>query len=879
VSRRIIKNNNLWINISLAFFIIAPTLPIQNLKQPTESIYRSKNQIEECGTWEFDNSMGENSNLEIIPQKSGPDCEGIFLFKNKTSYNYLEHSLFGDPVEYSLGGYSYELTVVGTDVSLSWSNNVAMVEDSILTPHKDLILTAKLDDSSQYENIIIFPDVNNKTYLNDTAEYIYGVMFGLIPGSCVIPKYAMEDFKFRIKQKAFTLANLMLNRNVPEAKTEWESFLDIYETFIFESVDEIKEDCDPVTILLDIADTSYGFFVDFIAWQTPYYWDTIKKQELTEQITLTYIPSVHPSSKNTIEIDKIRELLDEGWANASNTVLVIDISGSMDDKDPGGGTKLEAAKVAAKQLIAQFETENEFLGTNHKIAIVSFDNRASVESDFSDDFSHLYSVIDSLDTNGETNLGEGYDFANDLLESQPYEESKFAIILTDGNPNVGIQTLSGFINEHVANSNANGICVFTVGFGNDANHELLQDIADANICGNYQIALDSFELSTAYAQAAAGTTGRNVETLIGEIKQDENVVAGIYDIGPDQAALMVNLRWEGSTLETKIYDPFGQLLEPDDNRIEILNSSPTSQSIMLILPEEGEWLFRVIGVSVPQTDGERYNLTLSTISNARLFGDDVLPTLTPTPVFTAADLGATWTRPADDMTMLYVSAGEFTMGSDNEKTEEKPAHLVFLDSYWIDKTEVTNGMYINCVSAGSCKPHLINSSFTRTDYYNNPQFVDYPVIFVSWNDAKAYCSWAGGRLPSEAEWEKAARGYDERIYPWGNIFPDNNLANFGSNLGDTNKTGMYLDGASAFLVLDMAGNVSEWVNSYYQIYPGGEPGGQNLFYQSDIGVRGGGWYNPGINMRSAERYFLPENTIYNSIGFRCALSSNEVSLP
>jgi formylglycine-generating enzyme required for sulfatase activity len=114
-----------------------------------------------------------------------------------------------------------------------------------------------------------------------------------------------------------------------------------------------------------------------------------------------------------------------------------------------------------------------------------------------------------------------------------------------------------------------------------------------------------------------------------------------------------------------------------------------------------------------------------------------------------------------------VSAGDFLMGSNDGLEDEKPVHTVYLDAFYMDKYEVTNTLYATCVSMGVCDPPQDTSSRTRSKYFSDPKFSNYPVIYVDWNDAKTYCEWRGGDLPTEAQWEKATRGTDGRTFPWG----------------------------------------------------------------------------------------------------------------
>ena len=254
----------------------------------------------------------------------------------------------------------------------------------------------------------------------------------------------------------------------------------------------------------------------------------------------------------------------------------------------------------------------------------------------------------------------------------------------------------------------------------------------------------------------------------------------------------------------------------------------------------------------------------------------LLPTETP-----LVGLGSTLTRREDQMVMVYVPQGEFSMGSNDGLPDEQPVHTVYLDAYWIDQTEVTNGMYALCVQAGACQPPGDSSSSTHASYYGDPQYAEYPVIYVSWNDAQIYCSWAEARLPTEAEWEKAARGESGSTYPWGNTFPDCSQANFwissdGACVGDTSAAGSFPAGASPYGALDMAGNVLEWVAdwfgaTYYASSPLSNPTGPASGDQRVL--RGGACFTDETVMRSTHRMDFNPGKQYNYVGFRCALAS------
>jgi serine/threonine-protein kinase len=247
------------------------------------------------------------------------------------------------------------------------------------------------------------------------------------------------------------------------------------------------------------------------------------------------------------------------------------------------------------------------------------------------------------------------------------------------------------------------------------------------------------------------------------------------------------------------------------------------------------------------------------------------------------------------MVMVYVPAGEFEMGSDDDDVDyalqlcneyrgdcerewfeaEWSVHTVALDGFWIDQTEVTNGQYRRCVEAGACDPPAESRSNTRETYYDSSAYDDYPVIYVSWHQAEDYCTWAGARLPTEAEWEYAARGPDSLIYPWGDSSPNDTLLNYDHKVKDTTKDSSYPNGVSWCGALDMAGNVWEWVADWYeehysserQVNPKGPSPRENRV------LRGGHWGGSPIAVRSATRSRSHPDGTYHDVGFRCVRGS------
>ena len=233
--------------------------------------------------------------------------------------------------------------------------------------------------------------------------------------------------------------------------------------------------------------------------------------------------------------------------------------------------------------------------------------------------------------------------------------------------------------------------------------------------------------------------------------------------------------------------------------------------------------------------------------------------------------------PIDGMRMVYVPAGEFQMGSDDPYSfNENPMHTVYLDAFWIDRTEVTNAMYAKCVAAGACFEPSKSTSNTRESYYGNSDYDEYPVVYVNWDQANTYCTWAGRQLPTEAQWEKAARGTCKRVYPWGDSDPNSSLVNINYYISDTTEVGSYPLGASPYMALDMMGNVGEWVADWYAT---GYYSSQN-YWANPIGpvsgtekvLRSGSYDNSIYQSRTAKRNRAAQTASNNGLGFRCSLS-------
>lgn len=234
--------------------------------------------------------------------------------------------------------------------------------------------------------------------------------------------------------------------------------------------------------------------------------------------------------------------------------------------------------------------------------------------------------------------------------------------------------------------------------------------------------------------------------------------------------------------------------------------------------------------------------------------------------------------------MALVPSGAFEMGGNNGADDEEPVHALILDDFYIDQYEVTNSQYALCEATGLCDSttdtSAYESSYARRSYYGNPEYADYPLINVNWDEANKFCEWRGARLPTEAEWEKAARGgLEGNHYPWGDETPvceigARNGARFDDNDAcnntDTVKVGSY--SPNGFELYDMAGNVWEWVSdfydeNYYLSSPAHNPAGpEEGMYPV---IRGGSWNSSSDHLIVSDRLFNDPKSGSFNIGFRC----------
>ncbi|MEW5959408.1 MAG: formylglycine-generating enzyme family protein [Chloroflexota bacterium] len=295
-----------------------------------------------------------------------------------------------------------------------------------------------------------------------------------------------------------------------------------------------------------------------------------------------------------------------------------------------------------------------------------------------------------------------------------------------------------------------------------------------------------------------------------------------------------------------------------------------------------------------QTGGEAAAATPTPVVLATPTPKPAPPTPTPKPTATPAPLESAEEPKAEEATteaaeattetaaplpedMVLVPAGPFTMGQDGDKPKNGPAHEVDVAAFEIDRFEVTNDEFARFADETGYVSYAEQNSAKNWRDAFEAKGGNHPVVYVTWNDANAYCEWAGKRLPAEAEWEKAARGEDGRIYPWGSDFPaDADVNQYGNfketGLRSTFPVGAFEKGVSPYGVYDLAGNVSEWTSDYFLAYPGAAADADPFFGEDKRVHRGGGWFGEqGVELLTYNRNAGPADVTANDdIGFRCA---------
>lgn len=258
------------------------------------------------------------------------------------------------------------------------------------------------------------------------------------------------------------------------------------------------------------------------------------------------------------------------------------------------------------------------------------------------------------------------------------------------------------------------------------------------------------------------------------------------------------------------------------------------------------------------------------------------PEPTPTPLWISTPLPAPADpanyppvfNPVTGMEVIFIPEGEFLMGSvdtdsNRDAASEEPQHKVYLDAFWMSKTQVTNAMFNACVTTGICKYSV---SQTTNPNYLDPLFSNHPVVYISWSMAQTYCAWTGGRLPTEAEWEKSARGPGGQRFPWGSELARIKFTNAGNEIGNTTPVGSFPYGMSYYGALDMGGNVREWVSDWYdpeyfkqspEMNPQGPETGEKKV------LKGASYTDPWVYSRAANRLSHEPDSPGAVRGFRC----------
>ena len=399
------------------------------------------------------------------------------------------------------------------------------------------------------------------------------------------------------------------------------------------------------------------------------------------------------------------------------------------------------------------------------------------------------------------------------------------------------------------------------------------------------------DASVSEARKAIFTTGNETEWATPVLFM--NAPDGrIFDLKLAQKTLPVDVIAESETGEpASVEDDKTQPQEQHrKNVLALIPRLALGLAVIGLVGVVGLWRFGVGYelTSVPVTDTP----TLPATSTVTVPTGSATPTSPPTPTATMTALPTATPYPSTirdktNVEMVLIPADEFVMGNDEGESDEKPAHTVYMDSYYIDKYEVTNELYEMCVKLKICRRPIDYSSYQRLSYFGNPEFAEYPVINVTLEMARSYCEdWRGARLPTEAEWEKAARGADAPTFPWGEGIRCE-YANYRDKgcdrIRDTFPVESFEMGQSVYGVYNMSGNVWEWVKDWYspayylntsEVNPAGpEHAVVGIFYVK----RGGSFQDEWNKLRTTNREKNDPTNYGSNLGFRCVRPIGENS--
>lgn len=889
----------------------------------------------QCGEWGLQLNGGKNTSqddkisVEVL-QSSDSNCVGKFLIKNETDFA-------------SMGGYSLELVPDPQN-----ANFIIIDTHNILLPGAPLDIVVSPEDPGKAARVTIQGRMTLKSYGYDFAFFaLISIMKQAMP-ACIVPNDLMARTALRTLNITQGASALFANGHVVEAYNE---FSRVFETLIDiiakELGPETLKNCGEDFIVKVLIGKKFEIFFDLIKWLAPWYRDYFEEEisyltlsynldegviiipEPTSQNPNTPTPGVEPIGgpsdpnyvyqqvKKTIENRDVSYLeefytgqldinssritacsIDEGWVTPSLDVIEEHINGDL---------KCEGIQYESRLLTIYYS------GWNPDWSDCSFPGHTSDTAGFyfyrtdpKDDFK-LFKIQTST-----MRAANARCCGNTGVE--PY------IVIpcdTQNIPNFEQAICPGALPQRLTIGGRGSVCS---SMGYSTFHNTLPGDVDPSspLIGQTRMPFGSeFEvLSGPYCIGdglswfAVWPIGKGGGYMAeGELEGDDYALCPLSNIStpsdlqestpdPEQSSC------PGAPPQRLVVGNRAKVCSSITS-VKIRSTPGMSGSRITSLPSNTA--FDVIGG--PVCAGNNWSWWKVRTDSGQVGwmaegGDEVDPYfLCPIDSQTVIPLTPTSTSPnsiVDTSDMLLIPPGEFQMGCDPDhnggrecESFELPLHNVYLDAYYIDKTEVTNAEFAECVAAGACVTPKNIGAMNREFYYGNPEYADYPVTGKYWSEANDYCTWVGKRLPTEAEWEKAARGPTPRTYPWGDSEPNCDLSNlaapnrqysaclgdfnaYGNPEGTTNAVGSYPEGASPYGVLDMAGNVREWVSDwfsveYYAVSPKSNPTGPT---SGNSKVLRGGSFFSSIDSLS-DRSSNPPDYFYFSYGegidygFRC----------